>query len=298
LKLLGIEKRDLVLIVLSILSFSSSYPLTKMALSDVPPVALAAVRFLLAFLFTYPLLVHRYGPGGYSARALAYYFSIGFTSVYASMVLQNTGLQLTTASATSVLQTTIPVFTAILGVVFLGESLGLRMFFGVVASMTGAVLLATHGDLAHLGGSTFTGNALVLGSAVVVSISVLIGKTALREHRPFAVVVNSFWIGALLLMGTSLLTEPLDWVLHLGMNTVIVLLSLAVFPSCIGYILWYDVLERMEVSKIAHFGFLNPIFAIILSWLALEEVLEATDLLFSAIVVLGLILAVTEGRRK
>ena len=63
------------------------------------------------------------------------------------------------------------------------------------------------------------------------------------------------------------------WILHIdGFNIkgILVLLYLA-FISAAAYTLWSILLKYNQVSKVAVYGFMNPVFGVILSSILLSE---------------------------
>jgi drug/metabolite transporter (DMT)-like permease len=208
--------------------------------------------------------------------------------------LQNVGLEYTTASVSSVLQSTTPVFTLIFSYFALKENVGLRDFVGVALGITGVTLLSTGGDLSTLTGLVFIGNLLQLGVAASYAASGLVGKVLLRKHEPVFVVTLCFVIGAGTLSALALLEEKL-WTGSLSAEVLLAILLLSGL-YCLALVSWYDVLQHTSVFRLYVVLFTMPVLAVAISIIVLGEKFTTMDILFSALTLSGV--ALTQFRRQ
>jgi len=151
-------------------------------------------------------------------------------------LLQNIGLEYTTASVSSVLQSTTPVFTLLLSFTFLKENVGLRELAGVTVAMLGVILLSTGGNVANLSGSVFLGNILQVGVAASYAVSGIVGKLLLKKYQPMFIVTLTFVLGGALLTIFAVVFERNLWPAALS-NEVILALLLLSFMYCVGRVL-------------------------------------------------------------
>jgi drug/metabolite transporter (DMT)-like permease len=159
--------RTLVETVVALVVFASAYALIRIVLTELPPLTLGALRFILASSLIVPLTLFHYhgGASGISRRDMPILFGLAIAQIFMPNLLQNIGLEYTTASVSSVLQSTTPVFTLLLSFTFLKENVGLRELVGVTVAMLGVVLLSTGGNVANLSESVLLGNLLQVGVA-------------------------------------------------------------------------------------------------------------------------------------
>ena len=290
--------RDLFETVLALIVFASAYALIRIALTELPPLTVAAIRFLLASSLMIPFVMIRYRERRPRVTRfdLAALFGLSIVQIFLPNVLQNIGLEYTTASVSSVLQSTAPVFTLILSFTMLGESIGAREVLGVILGMTGVVLLSTGGNVASLSGSVFLGNALQVGVAASYAISGIVGKIILRKYAPMFVVTVTFVVGAVLLSACATIFERNLWPQQLSEEVIIALLLLSLL-YCLALVSWYDVLQRTGVFRLYVLLFTMPVLAVIISMIVLGESFTPTDVLFSTITLLGVAVA-QMGKRK
>jgi len=201
-------------------------------------------------------------------------------------VLQNIGLEYTTASVSSVLQSTTPVFTLLLSLIFLKENIGLRDLVGVSVAMLGVVLLSTGGNVANLAGSVFLGNLLQVGVAASYGVSGIVGKRLLKKYQPMFIVTLTFVLGGGLLTIFAVVFERNMWPATLS-NEVILALLLLSFMYCVGLVCWYDVLQRTGVFHLYVLLFTMPVLAVLISVIVLRESFTGLDIVFSGLTLLG-----------
>lgn len=280
--------RDLVQVAIALVVFASAYALIRIALVELPPLTVAAVRFVLASLLMVPLAIIHYR--GNSSRLkksdLPVLVGLSIVQIFIPNLLQNIGLEYTTASVSSVLQSTTPVFTLLLSFALLKESIGWREILGVSVGLTGVVLLSTGGNLANLGGSVFLGNLLQVGVAGSYAVSGIVGKVVLKKYGPMFVVTLSFVIGAVLFATFAFLFERTSWPRSVSNEAILALLLLS-FLYCLALVSWYDVLQRTRVFRLYVLLFTMPVLAVLISVAVLGESFTVTDILFSIVILVG-----------
>ncbi|MGD0689845.1 MAG: DMT family transporter [Candidatus Bathyarchaeia archaeon] len=280
--------RTFVETVVALAVFASAYALIRIALTELPPVTLAALRFILASSLIVPLTVFHYrgGASGISRRDLPILFGLAIAQIFMPNLLQNIGLEYTTASVSSVLQSTTPVFTLLLSFILLKENVGLRELAGVTVAMLGVILLSTGGNVTNLAGSVFLGNLLQVGVAASYAVSGIVGKHLLKKYQPMFIVTLTFVFGGALLTLFAVVFERNLWPAALS-NEVIMALLLLSFMYCVGLVCWYDVLQRTGVFRLYVLLFTMPVLAVLISVIVLRESFTALDIVFSGLTLLG-----------
>lgn len=217
---------------------------------------------------------------------LSIVLGLSIVQIFLPNFLQNIGLEYTTASVSSVLQSTTPVFTLLLAFTFLKEKVGLRQVAGVVTGMLGVTLLSTGGNLANLAGSVFIGNLLQIGVAASYALSGIVGKVLLRKYQPMFVVTLTFVFGAALFTLFAAGFERNLWPRALSSEVIVALLLLS-FMYCVGLVCWYDVLQRTGVFRLYVLLFSMPVLAVLISVIVLGESFTMLDVAFSGLTLLG-----------
>ncbi|MCG2826050.1 MAG: DMT family transporter [Thermoplasmatales archaeon] len=287
--------KALTMILGAVLMWSASYPLIKIALLDVPPVLLGSLRHLI-FIPMFIMIFINQGKNAFvhSRKNWLVFTGIGVFAIALPNIFQNIGMKYTTASLSSIIQSSGPVFTIALAVIFLGESLNIRKVSGAFIALTGTIMLVGGGSFCFAG-STFYGNILLLLSAISYSISGIITKKGLEKNSPFTLLGFGIMIGFVILSVFSMFTENTGVVTTFPPLIWIIILLLALFPSFIASWLWYKVLINTELSKLAVFVYLMPVFAVLFSYIMIQEVVDVYTLFFAALIIGGVVIAQKSG---
>lgn len=155
--------------------------------------------------------------------------------------------------------------------IFRKERLTGRKLLGCILGFAGVVVINLMGNSLDAGFS-LSGEGCVLISQFAYGMSTVLIHIFSKKVSPVVLSGTQFFIGGIILfligigMGGHLQ--------HLSVPAIAVILYLAVL-SAVAYTLWSVLLTYNEVSKVAIFGFVNPLFSVILSALILGEVQQA-----------------------
>lgn len=160
------------------------------------------------------------------------------------------------------------VFISILvaSLIFHQEKLTGRKMLGCIVGFAGVVLVNITGgiDMAF----TFTGDGFIVLSTIAYAFSSVMIKRYSQEENPVALSGYQFVLGGLIMVICGLLMGGrLETVTGAG---IAMLLYLAVI-SAVAYSLWGVLLKYNPVSRVTVFGFMNPVFGVILSAIFLQE---------------------------
>ena len=160
------------------------------------------------------------------------------------------------------------VFISILvaSLIFRQEKLTARKMLGCIIGFAGVILVNITGgiDMAF----TFTGDGFIVLSTIAYAFSSVMIKRYSQEENPVTLSGYQFVLGGLIMVVCGLLMG--------GRLTVIsgagiaMLLYLAVI-SAVAYSMWGVLLKYNPVSRVTVFGFMNPVFGVILSAIFLRE---------------------------
>jgi drug/metabolite transporter (DMT)-like permease len=178
------------------LLWGASFVAAKAVLTEIPPVTLACLRFVIAALVLAPLAYWRGFRPTLNRRSALMGLS-GMTFFY---LFQNVGLQeASAAEATLLLGGGLPILTALLGTIVLGERLDRWQLGGLSCSLLGvcAVALLTGEGPA---GVSPTGAALLLLAAGSGAVFAILGRSAFAGPDMIAVLAGSTLFGLLFLL--------------------------------------------------------------------------------------------------
>lgn len=286
------------LLTLTTLFWAGNWVVGRGMRADVPPIALAFWRWVVALLcalpFAWPHLKHQWPEIRANWRILFLLGAIG-TALYNALTY--IGLQYTTATNGVLLNAFIPV--AIMGLSWgvLGKRLSQREIMGIVLSFLGVTLIVSRGSWQTLLALELNrGDLWILASVLGWAVyTLLVPKRPARLH-PTAFLVTIAAIG-LLIMAPAYL-----WELASGRHIVwstpaaIGIVYTGVFPAFLGYVLWNHAVTEVGGNTAGVFIHLMPVFGIILSALFLGEAPQSYHAAAIVLIVGGIAVA-TLARR-
>ncbi len=255
----------------------------------VHPTAAAFLRFTVSSVLLVILVVLRMGRiPALPSRLWLKMGLLGLTGVFSYNILFFWGLGLVEAGRASIIIAISPAMIALGASLIFGQRLGIPRCLGVVASIIGAMTAISSGNpAALLSGGIGLGDLLIFGCVLSWAAYSLIGKAVLSDTSPLVSVTYSSAIGALMLLPAALtngLVEALptytlpEW-LNIG--------YLGVFGTVIGFVWYYEGIEKIGAAKASLFINFVPIFAILLSASLLGERLTMSLAVGAVMVVCG-----------
>lgn len=154
------------------------------------------------------------------------------------------------------------------------ERLTGRKLTGCILGFAGVVVINLLGNSLDLG-FTFMGEGFVLISQLAYATSTILINHYSKKVSPVVLSGTQFFIGGivLFLIGKAM-GGHLDHITAAGATIVLYL----AFVSAVAYTLWSVLLAYNDVSKVAIFGFVNPLCSVILSALVLGEFKQAFNI--------------------
>jgi drug/metabolite transporter (DMT)-like permease len=198
----------------------------------------------------------------------------------------------TSASISSIIQTSGPIFTIILAIILLRESSDFKKVCGAIIALTGTILLILSRDRElSIVGVTVYGNFLILLSSVSYAFASILTKKGLGRIKPLEMLGYSTFIGFIALTIAAIPERPLEVVKNLTLELWAIVFLLAVFPTFIACLLWYKVMISEEVSRLILFVYLMPVFAVLFSFILLGEIISPQTIIFAIMIIGGVALA-------
>ncbi len=185
------------------------------------------------------------------------------------------GVERTLASNASVLSLTVPVLTALSASLFLGERLTKLRIVSFAVAIFGVCIISARDihDAQLFRLNYVSGNLFVLASCAGSAFYNSYSRRALSRFSPPRVLVWSFIVADLELLAFALLKEPGGWarLAHLEPAVWWTLILLAIFSLGLSMLLYFSVIQAVEVMRAALSIYLLPVFGLGFSVLLLGE---------------------------
>ena len=176
-----------------------------------------------------------------------------------------------------------PVLVVLGSAVVLKEKLSWKKLLCVCVAILG--MIPVSGVLESIPtADEITGILLAIGAALLYGINILTNKT-MQGLKPFDMTIFCMITATLTLLPYTLLTE--DWsAIVWEPSSLLLLLTVGIIHTGVAYALYYSALNVMKAQEVAIYGYIDPIFAIVLSALLLSESLTLS-IVIGGVMILG-----------
>lgn len=200
---------------------------------------------------------------------------LGTVGVLPAQLCVVLGVERTLASNASVLSLTVPVLTALSASIFLHEHMTPLRWLSFAIAIAGVCLISSR-DIhdAHLFDPEYiAGNLLVFASCAGSAFNNSYSRRALSHLSPPQVLVWTFLVADLELLVIELAADRSGWkqIGNLGLPGWWSLILIAVFSLGLSMLLYFSVIQAVEVMKAALSVYLLPVFGLAFSAILLRE---------------------------
>ena len=222
-------------------------------------------------------------------------FLIGFFSTCVYQAFFMFGMQYTAAGDASLMITFNPIFTAILAVIFLKESMHWNLITGLLMGITGVGILFYYSpnvDIDFV--DRAIGDLLIAGAALAWACNTILMKKAMTETdelsskplNPLELTVWSSVAGLIILTPIMAAETMIQGFVLPSTDGWIGLVFLAIFSTVVAYVWFADGIIKIGASMSALYVYLVPPFGILGGYLLLDEKL-GLSLVFAFILITG-----------
>lgn len=176
------------------------------------------------------------------------------------------GLAHTSGVKASIIEA-VNVFVAIIvsGFIFHQENVTAKKMLGCLVGFAGVVLINMNGMNFQM---SLSGEGAIFLSTVAYAFSSVFLKRYSAKHNPVMLSGYQFIFGGIILSAAGLAMGGRLSTVSTGGVLMLIYLALV---SAVAYSLWGMLLKYNPISRVAVFGFMNPVFGVILSaWLLRE----------------------------
>jgi drug/metabolite transporter (DMT)-like permease len=216
---------------------------------------------------------------------------LGATGIFAYNLFFLGALARLPASRTSLIIALNPVVTIAAASLLLGERMSPRRWLGVAVALVGVWIVISRGDvLGSVAGAVGLGELLMFGGVCSWAAYTLIGRRVLAGLTPLAATTWAALWGTALLALAALPELGRVEVADLTLPVVLSVLYLGVLGTAVGFVWYYQAVQRLGASRTVIFNNLVPVFGATFGVLLLGEPLLPSMLLGGAIAVAGVML--------
>lgn len=271
------------------LFWGTTYLAIRIGVRSVPPALFGGLRFLTAGLIFLTYLRWR-GHAFPEGREFLDMVIVGIALLVTSNGLVIWAEQWVPSGIAALLVATLPFWMAGFEAALpSGESLTLRKVMGIVIGFCGLVILfapeiRTAFDMAYLQGVL----ALLFAPLCWSAGSIYSKSRPAKSHPLMAAATQMTVAGIILILIGGMFGEWQRF--SFGVEGLAATAYLVVFGSIVGYGSFIYALAKLPATKVAMYAYVNPVIAVVLGWLILDERMDWSVVLATAIVLLGVVL--------
>jgi drug/metabolite transporter (DMT)-like permease len=277
--------------------WGTTYLGIRVANETLPPLIAAGFRFLVAGAVLYAITVRRGdvegdrpGPAQWRAAAI-----VGCCLVAGGNGLVVLAERTIPSGIASLIIAQVPLWMALIDGVLLRHRIRGITVFGLMLGFTGAVTL--------IGGTAFDGGAPLSGLLVCAAAELfwvggsLYSRTAPLPRRALVGAGMEMMIGGAVLMvlGAVRGELPLVAVEDFSARSLLALAYLIAIGSWVGYTSYVWLLRNARTSLVSTYAYVNPVVAVFLGWLVLDETITIRTFAAGAVIVIAVAIIISTG---
>jgi drug/metabolite transporter (DMT)-like permease len=292
--------RDYALLLGLACLWSSTYPLTKIGLGSIPPITFISARSLVAAAFLFAILRIRGISIPTDAKAWKLFAVQQTINSTIPFLIITWAQQYVPASNTVVLASTTPIFAFLITwAITRHEPATLLKLAGAILGLAGTAAIVGLDALHGFGSEIFAEIAILL--ATISFACATIFGLRLSDYDPMVVAAGSLLFGGMVLLPASIVIDR-PWTLHPTPQAIAAAVTMGIFSSALGLMLFYMCLSRLGTLTTNAQGYLRIPIGVGLSVLLLGEAVPS-NLAFGLVLVMAGVAAMTvpgerlKGRR-
>ncbi|GGI19398.1 DMT family transporter [Oxalicibacterium faecigallinarum] len=281
---------------LAILLWAGNVIVSKMAASAISPTAITFYRLILALALLSPFVLRPLIRNWANVRShLGKMFVSGLLAMAVFQSFSYRAAETTTATNMAIVTALIPMLTAILSVVMLGEALTVGMAVGGTLSFAGLLYLVGKGDPAAIAGSGLhIGDVLMLLSATSYALySVLLRKWRLSIPAWQSVYMQA--VAALIIMLPMFIMLP-QGAANLDAQTLPLIAYAGIGSSILLSFFWILGVKHLGPNRCSIFINLLPVLTALMAITWLGEEMHAYHVIGGSLSLVGVLLVQTVHR--
>ncbi len=207
------------------------------------------------------------------------------------------GLSLTTAINSTLLSTTIPVFTLFVGIILRTDRATLRRMMGIALAASGVIYLIgpTRGEFSSL---TRAGDLLIVTNSLCYGAYIAVSKDLVRRYRALTVITWIFIVASVATLPVGVVSLSHISFSDITVGVWLAILFIILVPTVAAYYLNAWALARVPPSTVAVYIYLQPLIAFVLAPMVLGEKLSWRAGVASLLIFAGVLVVTRRGRSR
>lgn len=268
-----------------------SFVATKIALETFPTFTLVFIRFFVAALFFFLLMLSRGFPK-ISGRVHAQIFLTALFEPGLYFVFETIGLQYTSAAKAALIIATVPVAVLVFAFLFIGERTSGTSILGIGLSLIGiSILVVGDPGFSWQFEGSLLGDLLIMGAVLAAAMYMVCVRNLGKKHSALDITGLQMIYGALLYTPLFIWELPAVKWDAISDRSVLALAYLALFATCAAFLFCNYALTKIPAGRASIFTNGIPVVTAIGAWVVLGERLTLPQICGGIIVLTAVFLA-------
>jgi len=282
------------LIILITLIWGYAWVLMKEALNYMGPFTFSAFRFSIGAI-TLLLVVWLLKTGFPPRKYIKHIVIVGLLQTTAVFLLVMYGLLFVDAGKSSVILYSMPLFSSLLAIKFLGEKINAAKFAGLFMGLFGLVTILGWDIFAGQPWEAIFGQQLIIIAAIAWAISNVYYRLKVQDLPKLQVSAFQMTFGAIGIIVAALVMEWNEPVI-LNAESIYDILFTGVLASALCFTAWFFIISLIDMVSATISTLLVPMFGLVFSSLILDENLTIGVIAGSALIISGIVVAQIKKR--
>lgn len=285
------ENRIILAFVAVCILWGSTYLAIRIGVGEFPPLIFAGVRFLIAGSLMVAYAFFKHEPIPRNPKDILKISTVGLFLLLGGngcVVFAETWVN---SGVASVLVATVPLFMVIIELIFrLNKKVALKSWVGLLIGFLGVVLLVLSNS--NTGAVDFKGPLVLLFGSLMWASGSVFSKTFKAEGSIVAQIGIQMLAGGIGLTLAAALHGEL-FSIHVTSKGIGAIAYLIIFGSIIGYSCYIYILKKWPAAKAGTYAYINPVVAVFLGAIILNEPITLSIIFSTVIILLGVLLVQT-----
>lgn len=290
LKCFNMSMQSTLLALFVVFIWGANFVVVKIGVTEIPPIALLAIRYSLAGLVFLPFVQW---PGWTKFKWCV------LQGVFLGVLHQGTmfySLTIMPAGLSSLILQSSIILVTLMGWFFFKEKIGWRTWLGISVGLFGVAILMG----GPTEGTTSLGLTLIVLSTIFVSFTYIIMKKLGKVHPATYIVFLSLPVAPIIII-MSLFIEGTNWI-SAPQDINWPLLSFVIFFEVIilsySHIIWQKLMAKEPMSQMMPFTLLAPLIGLITAVIVLDEALTVSIIIGGLLTILGVTIITFRQAKK
>lgn len=268
-----------------------SFLFIKIAVVEISPITLAALRIGLAAVILHVLLIFK----GYEFnRSWIFWKHVTIAGFFAHAVpfaLINWGEQYIDSSIASILNGLTPLCTVLIAnFAIADERMTPEKVFGTILGFIGLFVLVSPNLVSGMDASVW-GIVAVSIAALSYGVAIVYSRLHLMKEKPLYAPSSQLLVSAIYLIPFALMVEgPVAWT-ALSWEAIGSLIILGTFGTALAFVIYYRILASASASYLSLVTYLMPIYGVALGVIFLDEILAVEAIVGACLILVGIMIA-------